>query len=307
MCLGLCPPQYGCVSTSPDLRLKTVCSRAAGSRPRTSPDEPCEQSAPSMNTADARSPKHAHSPRDRSSILTRWSMGKWCLKSGVWDLLGFFRPVLLIQMKSAGVWWCACAWPLTIDPCLSVCVELSRLLGRRADRKAPVSANWMQHLHIRTNGYPVNDYLNTKGWVECNIQNSSDCDILRFISDYFLQIKTPWDNEYTWRNLAVHDLPCVWGVHDNRMKVCPWLPWARGAECETATVPTAWNTHAHAHTNTHVWWEETGVNVSQRLCSLWGFCFSCKIHSRDTRRSATRAYSRQSRQKCHRSCFCPNK
>lgn len=135
------PPQYGCVSTSPDLRLKTVCSHAAGSRPRTSPDGPCEQSAPLMNTADARSPKHAHSPRDRSSILTRWSMGKLCLKFGVWDLLFFFRLVLLIWMKSAGVWWCACAWPLTIDPCLSVCVELSRLLGRRAGRKAPVSVN----------------------------------------------------------------------------------------------------------------------------------------------------------------------
>lgn len=100
----------------------------------------------------------------------------------------------------------------------------------------------MQHVHIRTNGYPVIHYLNTKGWVECNMQNSSDCDILHFISDYFLQIKTTWDNVHTWRNfvtmyltgfliqisdLAVHDVPRVWGVHNNRMKVCPWLPWAR--------------------------------------------------------------------------------
>lgn len=119
---ALAPPQYGCVSTSPDLRLKTVCSRAAGSRPRTSPDEPCEQSAPLMNTADARSPKHAHSPRDRSSILTRWSMGKLCLKSGVWDLLFFFPPGAVNMDEKCGcVMMCVRLtldhWPLPVCVC----------------------------------------------------------------------------------------------------------------------------------------------------------------------------------------------
>lgn len=169
----------------------------------------------------------------------------------------------------------------------------------------------MQHLHIRTNGYPVIHYLNTKGWVECNMQNSSDCDILHFISDYFLQIKTTWDNVHTWRNfvtmyltgfliqisdLAVHDVPRVWGVHNNRTKVCPWLPWARWGGM--------WNSYSshslkHTCTCTHKpacvvgGNREWMLNVSQRLCSPLGFFF-CKIRSR-------------SRDMCRRSCFCPNK
>lgn len=108
---------------------KQSAAAPRGSRQHTSPDEPCEQSAAPWSTLQTHTHTRAHT-WDHSSVLTRWSMSLAQVRRGS---APFFHPVLL-WLKSACVWWCVCSWPLT-PPGMTLCVELNRLLGRRADRK----------------------------------------------------------------------------------------------------------------------------------------------------------------------------
>lgn len=104
---------------------KTVCSCAAGSRQHTSPDRPCERSAPLLNTANTHT--HCHKEISHQS----WRNGQWVLLKVKGSAL-FFCP-LLLWMDDIGMCLVMCVL-LTLDPCLSLCVEINRSFGQRVER-----------------------------------------------------------------------------------------------------------------------------------------------------------------------------